>query len=152
MILKSDGERAIVALREAIAKLHGGSITPEQPPKGEHQSNGVVEEAGKTVRDMARVLKIQVESNIKRQLEMSEPIMKWLIRWAAMCVSRFHVGKDRKLHTRGKRDALARLRYCHSARECGFEDSRPTLTRKPRWTPSGPKAYGLDTTEGPTSR
>jgi len=28
-ILKSNGERAIVALREAITKLHGGNITPE---------------------------------------------------------------------------------------------------------------------------
>ena len=37
LILKSGGEPAIVALREAVAKIHGGRVTPEQPPKGEHQ-------------------------------------------------------------------------------------------------------------------
>ena len=51
-IVKRDGERAIVALREALAKEHGGLMTPEQPPKGEHAANGRVEEAGRTVRDM----------------------------------------------------------------------------------------------------
>ena len=47
LILKSDGESSIVAVREALAKQHGGIVTPEQPAKGEHASNGVVEEAGK---------------------------------------------------------------------------------------------------------
>ena len=29
--LKSDGEPAIIAVREALAKVHGGMVTPEQP-------------------------------------------------------------------------------------------------------------------------
>ena len=84
LIFKSDGEPSIVALREAVARLHGGSITPEQPPKGEHPSNGVMEDRGLTIRDMARVLKVQVETQIKRKPEMKTPIMKWLVRWAAI--------------------------------------------------------------------
>ena len=31
--LKSDGELAIVVVREALARCHGGLITPEQPPE-----------------------------------------------------------------------------------------------------------------------
>ena len=65
IIMKSDGESPFVALREAIAKVHGGRVTPEQPPKGEHPANGVAEEAGRTVRDMARVLKLQLEKQIQ---------------------------------------------------------------------------------------
>ena len=34
VILKTDGEPAVVALREALSKLHGGVVSPEQPPKG----------------------------------------------------------------------------------------------------------------------
>ena len=64
LILKSDAEKPMIALREAIARLHGGVVTPEQPPKGEHASNGRVEEAGRTIRDMVRVLKLQLESNL----------------------------------------------------------------------------------------
>ena len=70
--LKSDGEPASVAVTEAFTKLHGGLISPEQPPKGEHQSNGVAEEAGETVRDMARVLKMQIETKIKKKLSLKK--------------------------------------------------------------------------------
>ena len=58
------GEPSIVAVREALAKYRGGMITLEQPPKGEHQANGVVEETGRTIRDMARVLKVQLEHKV----------------------------------------------------------------------------------------
>ena len=34
IILKSDGEPAIVAVREALARCHGGQVTPEPPPNG----------------------------------------------------------------------------------------------------------------------
>ena len=59
LILKSDGEPAIVAVREALARCHGGLITPEQPPRGEHQANGAAEEACRTTRDHARVLEVE---------------------------------------------------------------------------------------------
>ena len=89
LILKSDGEPAIVAVREALARCHGGLITPGQPPVGEHQANGMAEEAGRTVRDQARVLKLQLQTRIGRDILADEPIMPWLLRWAAMSVSRF---------------------------------------------------------------
>ena len=96
IILKSDGEPAIVAVREALARCHGGVVTPQQPPKGEHQANGVAEEAGRTIRDHARVLKINLQAKVGRKIEPDEPIMPWLIRWAAMALSRYSRGKDGK--------------------------------------------------------
>ena len=56
LIPNNDGEPAIVALREALARCHGGRVTPEQPPRGELQANGLAEEAGRTVRDQDRGL------------------------------------------------------------------------------------------------
>ena len=35
LILKSDGELAIRAVKERLSRYHGGRITPEPPPKGE---------------------------------------------------------------------------------------------------------------------
>ena len=67
IILKSDGEPAIVAVREALARCHGGIVTPQQPPKGEHQANGVAEEAGRTIRDHARVMKINVQAKVSER-------------------------------------------------------------------------------------
>ena len=94
IILKSDGERSIVAVGEALAKYHGGRVIPEHPPRGESQSNGIVEEAGKTCREYARVLKEQLEHRAKCKLEANAAIVSWLIRWAAMVHSRYAVGKD----------------------------------------------------------
>ena len=65
LMVKSDGERSVTALRESSAKFQDGRITPEAPAKEESQSNGAVEEAGKTIREHAMVMKEQVEDNTK---------------------------------------------------------------------------------------
>ena len=56
LIAKCDNENSIKAVRDKVAKYHGGRVIPENPEKGESQSNGRVEEAGKTVREFTRVL------------------------------------------------------------------------------------------------
>ena len=96
LIFKSDGERSIVAVREALAKYHGGKITPELSPKGESSSNGRVEEAGKTVRGLVKVLKDQMEFKTYMTIESSDVIMQWLVRWSAMLYSRYKTGADGK--------------------------------------------------------
>ena len=40
ILLKTDGEASIVALRDALARYHGGVVTPEAPPTGESQAHG----------------------------------------------------------------------------------------------------------------
>ena len=94
IILKSDGERSIVALRTALAKFHGRKVVPEDPTRGESQSNGTVEEADKTVREFVRVLREHVQDKAEVELGASDVIVLWMVRWAAMMVSRFLVGKD----------------------------------------------------------
>jgi len=77
-------------------KYHGGRIVPENHAKVESQSNGRVEEAGKTVREFTRVLKEQLEGEPNMKIEINDIITLWMIRWAAMMISRFMVGKDSK--------------------------------------------------------
>ena len=87
IILKSDGEPAMVALREAVARFHGGLVVPETSAKGESQSNGAVEGAGRIVREFTRVFKIQVEDKAKVEIVSTDPILQWAVRWAAMVCS-----------------------------------------------------------------
>ena len=47
LLIKTGGESPIVAVREALPRKHGGIVSPEQPPKGEHASNWVIEETGR---------------------------------------------------------------------------------------------------------
>ena len=71
-------------------------MTPEQPPRGEHQANGLAEVTGRHVRDQARVLKLYLQNRIGREVLEDEPAMPWLLRWAAMSMSRFLKGRDGK--------------------------------------------------------
>ena len=94
IVLKSDGERSMVALRTVLAKFLGGKVVPEDPPREESQSNGTLEEAGKTVREFVRVLREHVQDKAGVELGASDVIVLWMVRWAAMIVSRFLVGND----------------------------------------------------------
>ena len=119
MILKSDGEPAIVAGREALARCHGGDVTPEQPPPGEHQGNGLAEVSGRHIRDQSRVMKLHLQHMIDRQVEEGEAIMPWLVRWAAMAMSRFKKGKkDGKTRTSDRKVANASWKWYPSVRRC----------------------------------
>ena len=96
IILKSDGEPAVKSLRDAVGKYLGGRVVPENPPKGESQSNGRIEETVKTIRGYAKVLKSQIEEEAKIKLDGTDVIVQWIVRWAAMLPSRFLKGKDGK--------------------------------------------------------
>ena len=64
--------------------------------RGESQSNGKVEEAGKTVRSMAKVFKDMIEERIGGELASDSKIIHWLVRWVAMLYSRYKIGTDGK--------------------------------------------------------
>ena len=105
IILKSDNEASVVALREAVGRLLGGKVVPESPPRGESQSNGRVEEAGKTTREFVKVLKSLLEEKLGEKIKPDGAIVQWLIRWAAMLPSRFLRGKDGKTPYQRRRGA-----------------------------------------------
>ena len=109
IIAKSDGEHSITSVISALAKYHGGRMVPEKSAKGESQSNGRAEEAGKTVRGFARVLKFQLEAKAGVKLDELEEVSLWMIRWAAMMASRYLVGKDGKTAHERRRGRKCRI-------------------------------------------
>ena len=96
LVIKCDTESSAVAVRKALAAYHGGRCISENPPKGESPANGKVEEAAKAVREHMRVLKDHLEFKAQIELECRDPIVLWMVRWAAMLVSRFARGADGK--------------------------------------------------------
>ena len=54
----------------------------------------MVKEAGKTIREYACAFISQIEECIREELEAGLPISLWVIRWAAVCYSRYAVGRD----------------------------------------------------------
>ena len=93
MIFKSDGEASIKVVRDKLARQMGGNVVTESPAQGESQSNGFVEEAGKTVINVVRVFKDVIETKIRATIKSKDALLMWVIRWAAMVTSRYLVGK-----------------------------------------------------------
>lgn len=133
IIMKSDGEEAIVAVREALAKLHGGRVVLEAPATGESQSNGMIEEAGKTVRKFVRVFKDQLEDNAEMKLQCDDVITSWIIRWAAMLCSRHMVGKDGKTSYERRRGRRCRLPAVPFREKVWYRQVRDTKDRKDKF-------------------
>ena len=92
----------------------------EKAPKGESQSNGAVEEAGKSVREMAKVLKDALEVKLKSKILPDAVVLQWLIRWSAMLLSRYKVGKDGKRGTNAEEGESVQYRLYASERQFGI--------------------------------
>ena len=96
VIMKSDGEPAILAVKNAVMQRLGGVCVPEQPAKGEKAENGRIEEAGKTIRQLFCTFLYRMERGVDDKIPLDACIIPWIARWAAICYSRFHVGRDGK--------------------------------------------------------
>ena len=94
LIVKSDGEPTTLAVKSAVMRHHGGKVIPEQPAKGEKAENGLVEEAGKTIREYTCTFMSQIEERVGEEMGEESPIFLWIVRWAAICYSRYAVGRD----------------------------------------------------------
>ena len=130
IILKSDGEKAMVAFRDAVAKYHGGTVSQEGPAKNESQSNGAVEGAGRIVRDFTRVYKAQIEEKTGVEIESKDPILQWLIRWAAMVASRYLVGTDGKTGWERRRGRRCKIPVAPVGERVWYKQIRDTKERK----------------------
>ena len=96
-MVKTDGESSIVALREALAKYHGGVVTPETPPPtGESQARGSAEDNGRRMRSLIQVYLNQLEEKANIKLQATDSILLLLIRWVAIAYSRYKLGADGK--------------------------------------------------------
>ena len=62
--MKSDSEPATMAVRNAGMKYHGGIMIPESPANGDKAENGLIEEAGKTIREYVCTFLSQIEDGM----------------------------------------------------------------------------------------
>ena len=123
------------------------------PAPGESQSNGTIEEAGKTTRECVRLLQYQVEHYTGISLDGTEDFAQWAIRWEAMSYSRYAMGRDGLTayeRRRGRRCRIPLVRFGGAERR-GTISRDKAIAREGSWTAHGPRASGLDTRGRPTS-
>ena len=96
LILKSDGEPAMVALKQRVKQERPERIVLEESPVTESQANGAVENAIRQVQGQIRTTKDCLESRIGVKLTGEDTIFPWLVSHAAATINRHHVGQDGK--------------------------------------------------------
>ena len=97
IILKSDGERSIVSLKEEVAKELKNEhieVVLEESPTGSSGSNGEVERAIREIQGQIRTMKIALESRIGKTIESTSNILPWMVTQAAALLSRIQKGAD----------------------------------------------------------
>ena len=96
-INKSDGERAMKALKDAAAKaLEGVESISQESPVGDHQANGDTESTVRTLKAQMRATRFALESRLGRQLAHDDPILTSIPTFAGDTIARFRKGPDGK--------------------------------------------------------
>ena len=92
-VLKSDTERALVALRDAVqAKFPNLSV--ENATKGESASNGLIEATIGKMESQARTLKSALQARYGIEIGPKHAILPWLVDYAGATLSRYARGAD----------------------------------------------------------
>ena len=88
LVLRSDPENAVKALKAAVKEVSGLDIVNEEGPVGAHQANGLVEAAVKQVQGQVRALKDALETRIGERISGEHPCIPWMIQHAASTMNR----------------------------------------------------------------
>lgn len=92
--LETDQEPAMVSLQSAIQELRPKEVIPVNSPVGESECNGRTENAIRRVQEKARVLRHQLECNMKRRVPETSSVVAWLVKWASELLSKYSCGDD----------------------------------------------------------
>ena len=134
VIVKTDGEPALVNVYESIKEKRNHPTLPKHPPAYDPQSNGAIEKAVDDVMGQIRALKIGLESRLKRKIESDEIILQWMVEHAATLINRCQKGHDGKTPER-------RLKGKESKQ--GFVEIGEQVMAKPKRSPSSRKKLSL---------
>ena len=94
LILRSDQEEAIMALKKRVQAEWGDEMMLEESPVGESQSNGVVEKAVQDIQGQFRTLKEGLEERTGKRVPGDNAILAWMVKHAGQLINRYRVRED----------------------------------------------------------
>ena len=96
LVVRSDQEAALRSLVSEVARLRGDAVTiPEHSAVGDSQGNGFIERAVRTVEEMVRTLKLDLETRISQKMNITHKVIPWLVEHAVDLVNKLQVGFER---------------------------------------------------------
>ena len=103
LILRSDNEPSIKALKSAVKEASKLNIILEESKTGDSPSNGAAEVAVRESKRQCRCMKSSLEEQLGKEVGEKHPILSWLARHANFLMSRYRMGPDgRTAHERAR--------------------------------------------------
>ena len=94
-LVRSDNERSLLSLIERVMNnLTGVELVQMTSPEGDHQANGLAEVGVREMKAQTRILRSQLEQRLGNRIDEKDPLMSWIPRHAANCVSRYKMMDD----------------------------------------------------------
>ena len=95
VIFRTDQKRSMRAIHVEASRLRAPLQTiPDNSPKGDSKSNGVIERGNRTITEQVRVMIMAIEDKLGCKIKAAHPIMYWLVQHAGFIISYYQVGKD----------------------------------------------------------
>ena len=94
LCLRSDGESALQDLLNGIALRRTSRTIVEKSPRGDSQANGRAERSIRSVEELTRVLKSDLEKRMDCALDPNGTVFEWLIRHVVDILNKRQPGKD----------------------------------------------------------
>ena len=93
--MRSDNERSLLSLIERVtSNLTGVELVLMTSPEGDHQASGLAEVGVLEIKAQTRILRSQLERRLGSRIDEKDPLMSWIPRHAANCVSRYRIMDD----------------------------------------------------------
>ena len=93
--MRSDNERSLLSLIERVMNnLTGVELVQMPSPEGDHAANGLAEVGVREINAQSRILRSQLEQRLGNRIDEKDPLMSWIPRHAANCVSRSQLMDD----------------------------------------------------------
>ena len=96
ILLKCDGEPALKAVQEEVARQRTGQTLLENSPVGDSQANGAAERAVQSVSAQIRAVRLGLEQRLGAQVSGSHPLTTWIVEHASDLLNKFLKGDDGK--------------------------------------------------------
>ena len=94
LVLKSDNEPAIKALKSSVKDSSKVDIILEESKTGDSQSNGLAEVAVRETKRQCRAMKSALQERLSVEVGEKRPILSWMARHGNFLVSRYRIGQD----------------------------------------------------------
>ena len=91
VVIRSDQEEAIVALKKAVAIKRRAETVLIESPVRDSRANGAAERAVRTWAAQVRTVRHHLEYRLQDKISKDSPLMTWLVSWAAEVLCRYKV-------------------------------------------------------------